>query len=116
MDGLPGTLTEFQTWVGTAAGFAFFIALVLERIPWLQKQSAGVKMGATLVLVGLLGALSYGLTTYVPAGVIQTLEPLYRFVLNLLGVFGLSQGFHWADKFVTYLFKRHFTLPGKIDG
>lgn len=93
---MPENLGEFFTWLGTAGAFATIMALVLERVPNWDNLSSEAKSIVSLVVAALLGMASYALVRWVPAGVVEGLEPYYQVILSAVAVWLGSQYAHWG--------------------
>lgn len=90
-------LTQFLTWLGTAAGAAAALSFIAERIPAFQTLTAEVKgyimLGGSAVLA--LGA--YAVLTYVPPDTLAQLAPWFQVIYGVVAAWIANQVAHKAD-------------------
>lgn len=98
---LPTNLSDLFAYLALPTVAAWFISSLIERIPgWtsippeVSKISPFAKKLITaLVYVGL-GLVSYALVHYVPANVVEALQPLYAVIAAALAAWGSASVFH----------------------
>ncbi len=86
------------TWIGTAAGFAWFMANILEKIPGWDVANTNLKLAVSLASAILLGLASAALTTWVPSGVRPDLTDVVKVLAGALAIWYGSQIIHEQQK------------------
>lgn len=93
---LPATLGEFFTWFGSTLVIGSVISWVLQNWAWFKEQRSEVKVILLIVIAVGMGVLSQFAIKYVPAGVVEELQPYYQVVLTGVVIVLNALGFHWA--------------------
>lgn len=95
---IPQSFAQFLTWLGTNGAFSTVIAIVLERWPGWATMKSDTKSFITLAVAILLGLASYALVRWVPAGVVNELEPWYQVIVGAVTIYLGSQYAHSTFK------------------
>jgi len=107
---IPVTLLDLFKFIGSPVFIGGILAFLLEGIGPFQNLTATVKRLWVIGLILVLSLLSYALTTFVPASVVQALDPVYAYVISsFIALFG-SQVWHKIFKPVTetYIFEDEY--------
>jgi len=90
---LPATFGEFLTWFGSSAVIGALISWVAAHWPWFKGQSGAVKVAVLLLISTIMGLVSFLAIKYVPAGVIEDVQPYYQIALNSVVIVLAAQGY-----------------------
>lgn len=93
---LPATFAAFLTWLGTTGAFGTGMSLIVEYVPGWATLDAKLKRFITLLLALGLSFASYALTTWLPGGVKEGAEPIYKLIIDALAIWFASQGTHYG--------------------
>lgn len=90
-------LTQFLTWLASAAGATAFLSFVAERIPAFQALSASAKgyvmLGGSIVLA----MIAFAILTYVPPAALEQLKPWFQVLYGVIAAWLANQFAHKAD-------------------
>lgn len=94
MDQLPANLTEFLTFIASPVFGAWVISEILEQAQWFQLLPSGRKSVIVLVVMLLLSIASFALVRWVPATVVEQLQPLYAIIAGTIVAFLSGKVYH----------------------
>lgn len=90
-------LTQFLTWLASAAGAAAALSFVAERVPAFQQLSADLKGYVMLAGSILLALAAYAVLTFVPADQLAQLAPWFQVLYGVVAAWIANQVAHKAD-------------------
>ena len=94
LNSLPPSLSGFMAFVGTAVFAAFFVSEFIEYVPQFKNANSQVKTAVVLAIYVLLGVASSALVHWVPATVVEQLQPIYSVIVGTLASFVAGQWWH----------------------
>lgn len=90
----PQELGQFLTWIGSNAAIGMVISWIMANWAWFQGRTAGEKTAILYGVAVVMGVVSRLAVTYVPAGVVEQLQPYYTILLTSAVIVGGQQIFY----------------------
>lgn len=87
----PQQLGEFLTWIGSNAAIGAVISWIMANWGWFQERTSGQKTLILYAVAVVMGVASKLAVTYVPAGIVDQLQPYYAVLLTSAIIVGGQQ-------------------------
>jgi hypothetical protein len=91
-------LKEFLQWLIGSGGSVIALSWLFERWSWFQSKASNFKEWFFFGVVSAVWCAAYAVVNYVPAGVIEAIQPWFLGVSGLFVVVVVGRLFHKADK------------------
>ena len=89
-------ITDFLSWL-MGGGFLMAASWLLERFPKYVALEAKIKEWIFFGVATLLGVGSYAFSQYVPAGIIESMEPYFVIIASVFSYVFVGKIFHQVD-------------------
>lgn len=90
-------LTQFLTWLGSAAGATAALSFIAERIPAFQSLTPQIKGYVMLGGSAALALIAYAVLTFVPPDQLAQLAPWFQVIYGVVAAWITNQVAHTFD-------------------